>query len=187
MTFSGGAIDLTLFGILQGNHKTNWIWIVIVGLIYAATFFFSCLAALYIANAAAGRPKIMNGNLPDINLVADIMAFCSARHFQARHTGAELGLRGNMDIRNHGTRSYPVRAAPCFLYAFLADRAWRKRRNLFFLFRHTYGNTHRKQQRKVIENRASRSAHYVENGQKILQMRKVSARPYHEKLLENAY
>ena len=40
MTFSGGAIDLTLFGILQGNEKTNWIWIVIIGLIYAVVYYF---------------------------------------------------------------------------------------------------------------------------------------------------
>ena len=40
MTFSGGLIDLTLFGILQGNAKTNWIWIVIVGLIYAVVYYF---------------------------------------------------------------------------------------------------------------------------------------------------
>lgn len=40
MTFSGGAIDLTLFGILQGNEKTNWIWIVIVGLFYAVVYYF---------------------------------------------------------------------------------------------------------------------------------------------------
>lgn len=40
MTFSGGLIDLTLFGILQGNAKTNWIWIVIVGLIYAVIYYF---------------------------------------------------------------------------------------------------------------------------------------------------
>ncbi len=40
MTFSGGAIDLTLFGILQGNHKTNWIWIVVIGLIYAVVYYF---------------------------------------------------------------------------------------------------------------------------------------------------
>jgi len=40
MTFSGGAIDLTLFGILQGNQKTNWIWIVIVGLVYAVIYYF---------------------------------------------------------------------------------------------------------------------------------------------------
>ena len=40
MTFSGGAIDLTLFGVLQGNSKTNWIWIVIVGLVYAVIYYF---------------------------------------------------------------------------------------------------------------------------------------------------
>lgn len=40
MTFSGGAIDLTLFGILQGNDKTNWIWIVLVGLVYAVVYYF---------------------------------------------------------------------------------------------------------------------------------------------------
>ena len=34
MTFSGGLIDLTLFGILQGNAKTHWIWIVVVGVVY---------------------------------------------------------------------------------------------------------------------------------------------------------
>ncbi len=39
MTFSGGLIDLFLFGILQGNAKTNWIWIVIVGLVYAVIYY----------------------------------------------------------------------------------------------------------------------------------------------------
>ena len=33
MTFSGGIIDLFLFGVLPGNEKTNWIWIIIVGLV----------------------------------------------------------------------------------------------------------------------------------------------------------
>lgn len=40
MTFSGGAIDLTLFGILQGNAKTHWVWIIVVGLIYAIVYYF---------------------------------------------------------------------------------------------------------------------------------------------------
>ena len=40
MTFSGGLIDLTLFGILQGNAKTNWIRIVLVGLVYAVVYYF---------------------------------------------------------------------------------------------------------------------------------------------------
>ena len=39
MTFSGGLIDLTLFGILQGNAKTNWIWVVVVGVAYAVIYY----------------------------------------------------------------------------------------------------------------------------------------------------
>ena len=41
MTFSGGLIDLTLFGILQGNARTNWIWIVIVGVVYFFLYYFT--------------------------------------------------------------------------------------------------------------------------------------------------
>ncbi len=40
MTFSGGLIDMFLFGILQGNAKTSWIWIVVVGLVYFAVYYF---------------------------------------------------------------------------------------------------------------------------------------------------
>lgn len=40
MTFSGGLIDMTLFGIMQGNAKTNWIWIVIVGVVYFVVYYF---------------------------------------------------------------------------------------------------------------------------------------------------
>jgi PTS system D-glucosamine-specific IIC component len=40
MTFSGGLIDMTLFGVLQGNAKTHWIWIVIIGLVYAVIYYF---------------------------------------------------------------------------------------------------------------------------------------------------
>lgn len=39
MTFSGGLIDLSLFGILQGNAKTNWIWVVIVGIGYFVVYY----------------------------------------------------------------------------------------------------------------------------------------------------
>lgn len=41
ITFSAGLIDLTLFGILQGNAKTNWIWIVIVGVVYFVLYYFT--------------------------------------------------------------------------------------------------------------------------------------------------
>lgn len=40
MTFSGGLIDMTLFGIMQGNAKTNWIMIVIVGIVYFIVYYF---------------------------------------------------------------------------------------------------------------------------------------------------
>lgn len=39
MTFSGGLIDLFLFGILQGNAKTNWIWVVFVGIGYFIVYY----------------------------------------------------------------------------------------------------------------------------------------------------
>lgn len=39
MTFSGGLIDLSLFGILQGNAKTNWFWVVIIGILYFIVYY----------------------------------------------------------------------------------------------------------------------------------------------------
>lgn len=40
MTFSGGIIDLMLFGVLQGNAKTNWVMIPLVGIGYFIVYFF---------------------------------------------------------------------------------------------------------------------------------------------------
>ena len=40
MTFSGGLIDLFLFGVLQGNGKTNWVWVIIVGIFYFIIYYF---------------------------------------------------------------------------------------------------------------------------------------------------
>lgn len=39
MTFSGGLIDLFLFGILQGNGKTNWIWVIFIGIAYFMVYY----------------------------------------------------------------------------------------------------------------------------------------------------
>ena len=39
MTFSGGIIDLFLFGILQGTAKTSWYWIPVVGIVYFAIYY----------------------------------------------------------------------------------------------------------------------------------------------------
>ena len=40
MTFSGGIIDLTLFGILQGVQKSNWLWVIWVGIVYFVIYYF---------------------------------------------------------------------------------------------------------------------------------------------------
>lgn len=38
-SFSGGLIDFFLFGILQGNHHTNWLLVLPVGVAWAAMYY----------------------------------------------------------------------------------------------------------------------------------------------------
>lgn len=40
LTFSGGLIDFILFGIMQGNAKTSWVWVPVVGVCYFALYYF---------------------------------------------------------------------------------------------------------------------------------------------------
>lgn len=40
-TFSGGVIDFLLFGVLQGNDKTNWLYVIPVGIVWAGLYYFS--------------------------------------------------------------------------------------------------------------------------------------------------
>lgn len=40
LTFSGGIIDMFLFGVLQGQAKTNWLMFIPVGLIYFTVYYF---------------------------------------------------------------------------------------------------------------------------------------------------
>ena len=40
LTFSGGILDLFIFGILQGNAKTSWMRIIPVGIIYFLLYYF---------------------------------------------------------------------------------------------------------------------------------------------------
>lgn len=40
-TFSGGVIDFTLFGILQGQDRTHWMYVLIVGPIWFALYYFT--------------------------------------------------------------------------------------------------------------------------------------------------
>ena len=40
-TFSASFIDFIVFGVLQGNEKTNWIWVILFGIIYFGLYYFS--------------------------------------------------------------------------------------------------------------------------------------------------
>lgn len=40
LTFSGGLLDLVLFGVLQGNEKTSWLRLIPVGIIYFFLYYF---------------------------------------------------------------------------------------------------------------------------------------------------
>ena len=49
MTFSGGLIDLVLFGVMQGNAKTHWVWVVVVGAVYFVLYYiiFRCMISKF--------------------------------------------------------------------------------------------------------------------------------------------
>ena len=36
---TGGLIDLVLFGVMQGNAKTHWVWVVVVGAVYFVLYY----------------------------------------------------------------------------------------------------------------------------------------------------
>ena len=73
MTFSGGLIDLFLFGALQGNGKTNWLLILPVGLAYFVVYYF--LFSFLIKKMdlkTPGRDKGLGGkkNISDVDCCA---------------------------------------------------------------------------------------------------------------------
>ena len=63
MTFSGGIIDLTLFGVLQGNAKTNWIMIPLVGAVYFVIYFFLFRFLILKKNYATPGREIGDGDV----------------------------------------------------------------------------------------------------------------------------
>lgn len=38
-SFSGGLIDYLLFGVLQGNDSTNWLWVIPMGIVWALVYY----------------------------------------------------------------------------------------------------------------------------------------------------
>ncbi|ALV21788.1 glucose-specific PTS transporter subunit IIBC [Carnobacterium antarcticum] len=40
-TFSGGFIDFILFGVLQGNAKTHWMYVIVIGIVWFFLYYFT--------------------------------------------------------------------------------------------------------------------------------------------------
>ena len=40
-TFSGGFIDFMLFGVLQGNAKTHWMYVIVIGIVWFFLYYFT--------------------------------------------------------------------------------------------------------------------------------------------------
>ncbi|AWX16048.1 PTS glucose transporter subunit IIB [Mergibacter septicus] len=51
-TFSGGVIDFTLFGILQGESRTHWLYVIPVGIVWFFLYYFSFRFAIQKFNIA---------------------------------------------------------------------------------------------------------------------------------------
>lgn len=85
MTFSGGLIDLFLFGVMQGNQKTNWIMIPLVGLGYFIVYFFLFRFLIRRKNyATPGREE--DGEETKLYTRAD---------YNAKRTAASNGAKGD--------------------------------------------------------------------------------------------
>lgn len=69
-TFSGGVIDFTLFGVLQGNDKTNWLLQIPFGLIWAAVYFFVFkwyITKFNVATPGRGEEETEEGSIEKID------------------------------------------------------------------------------------------------------------------------
>ncbi|AHH10833.1 PTS transporter subunit EIIC [Borrelia coriaceae] len=77
-TFSGGFIDFILFGILQGNARTNWVLVPIVGVFWFVLYYFSFAFLISKFNyKTPGREDVVDSNslsISDLNAKGDSVA-----------------------------------------------------------------------------------------------------------------
>lgn len=99
MTFSGGLIDLFLFGIMQGNAKTGWVWIVVVGIAYFIIYYF--LFSFLIKKFDFKTPGRDNGEEVKLYRRSDL---------EAKKNGAGSGRTGKGQCGRYGAEAGTVHA-----------------------------------------------------------------------------
>lgn len=110
MTFSGGFIDMFLFGILQGNSKTNWIWIVLIGMLYFVVYYFlfSFIIKRWDLKTPGREDEDEEAKLytrADVNQKASAKTKTTTGHDQSHQIMVGLGGKNNIvDVDNCITR-----------------------------------------------------------------------------------
>ncbi len=85
-TFSGGVIDFTLFGVLQGEDRTHWLYVLPVGAVWFALYYF--LFRFLISRFGVATP----GHLDDT--LAKDAAVASGLDDQSPDSGAPSTIQG---------------------------------------------------------------------------------------------
>lgn len=98
-TFSGGLIDFSLFGILQGQSRTHWLYVIPVGIVWFFLYFFTF--RFFIARFNIPTP----GRVEDIPDTAAPMADAAGQGSTAAQIIAALGGADNIvDVDACATR-----------------------------------------------------------------------------------
>ncbi|HEM3525767.1 TPA: PTS transporter subunit EIIC [Streptococcus suis] len=109
-SFSGGLIDYLIFGVFQGNDKTNWIYVIPVGLLWAAVYylvfkflvtkFHVLVPGMESSDQASHSEKVLsNGSSLRDNAIAIIYALGGADNIE-NVTACATRLR--VSLRNSG-------------------------------------------------------------------------------------
>lgn len=99
-TFSGGAIDYLLFGVLQGESKTHWLYVLPIGAIWFALYYFSFM--FFVKKLKIATP----GHLEDT------MAAAAPNGGKSKEKPAEKSERRNDGIEEGATQIIAALGGP---------------------------------------------------------------------------
>lgn len=102
LTFSGGFLDFFLFGILQGNAKTNWLLVIPVGVIYFFLYYF--LFRFLIRKFDFKTPG-REDDETDVKLYTRADVNAKSAVDKGAVSGGRIGEKANTGIRNGGETS----------------------------------------------------------------------------------
>lgn len=97
-TFSGGFIDFVLFGILQGQARTNWLYVIPIGLVWFFLYYF-------VFSFLIRKFNFKTPGREDENPATTVKTPISSKEGRAERIISALGGRDNLvDVDNCATR-----------------------------------------------------------------------------------